>query len=144
MSAESAVRAVLAGVLDVLNVAAYTALSTGGVSNGVPLLGQSLPYTEVTALERRFDTFGRNGKEVDVDLHWYSDHQGEDEIFQMQTKAVQLLDDERGQAVKVAAEGYTVLQVLYEGDVRMADETVAGVQVRHRAGRFRIRVEVAA
>lgn len=143
MSADVASRAVLAGVLDVLGGSAtFLALSSGGLFSGVSS-GAVCPYTVVTASERRYDTFGRNGKEVDVRLHVFSEHGGDDEALRIVASAVALLDDERGQAVKITAAGYTVLQVLYEGDHVMGDELVGGVQVRHRIALFTVRAEVA-
>ena len=142
MSADAATRAVIAGVLDKLAASvAFMALSTGGIFNGVNT-GASLPYTAVTASERRFDSFGKNGKELDVRVHVLSEHQGEDQALQIIDKAVELLDDERGQAVKVAVAGYTVWQVLYEGDEPMPDLMIGGIQARQRVALFTVRVEV--
>ena len=136
----AATRAVIAGALDALNVAAMTDLAR--IGNGVPL-GQSLPYVRVSATTRRFDTFGTFGDEVDLRVHVYTDHQGDDAALTIVAQARELLDDERGQPVKLAASGYTVLQVLFEGDQVMGDELVAGVHVRQRVALFTVKVQPA-
>lgn len=132
--------AVLAGAFDVLNVASFAALT--GVGGGMPV-GQTVPWTRLSASERPFDTFGRSGNEVDLRLHVYTTHFGEDQALRIVALAVTLMADQRGQPVKLSASGFTVLQVLFEGDQVMGDELIGAVQTKQRVALFTVRVEVA-
>lgn len=79
---------------DALNVAAFTALSTGGVFTDVPQ-DTAFPYTWLAfgdpAEDPVNETFGRLGVVVHLEVQAFSDYQGDDQVIDILDKAAELL-----------------------------------------------------
>lgn len=133
--------AVLSAVAGRLNVAAMTALATGGVHNRVAPAGKVPPYLLVKVLTGgRFDAMTRPGGELIVELHAVtkdtvasrSDLQG----LRIQSKAKELLHFQRP-----AVTGYHLVGMHYMDDESYDEPGEDGLLVRHFVSRHRVVVE---
>lgn len=80
-------------VYDALNVAAMTALATGGVHTDVPQ-DTAFPYVWLTwgdPAEEPMDTFGRLGVISHLEVQAVSDYEGDDQVLDMLNKVAELL-----------------------------------------------------
>lgn len=134
----SALDAAAVGVYGALNVAGFTALSSGGVHD-VPPQGVSYPYTWFTLQESidPMETFGKLGSELDLRLQVFDldgpEQEGFQRIDQIISKAAELLHH-----VSVAATGWVTGHLHYVGTQlagSMRDEQ--GRVVRSKIARFR-------
>jgi hypothetical protein len=127
---------VLNAVFDALNVAAFTALSTGGLYNDVPQ-GVSYPLSWVTPgnpAEEPADTFGKIGAVCRVELHVYSQYEGDTEATDLVNKAHELLHH-----VALSLTGYACLNVVRD-PVQWSVEDHNGVATRHAVAPYLIQV----
>lgn len=131
-----ALNAVLDGVYDALNVAAFTALSTGGVHNDVPQ-DTAFPVTWIAPgepPEEPFDTFARIGALCRLDLNIYSQYEGDKQALDIANKATELLHH-----VGVSIAGWSTANVVRE-PLRWAFLDIEGVATRHLTVPFAITV----
>ena len=118
-------------VYALLNVAGFTALSTGGVYNDVPQ-GTALPYTMFgNFIETRWDSMGQPGKQITFDVHVVSQFEGDKEATEIASKAIELLHYQRP-----TVSGHTCVVIQYEQTV-MFEELVNGILTRHHVAMFR-------
>jgi hypothetical protein len=132
----SAMGAVMTAVYAALNVAAFTNLSTGGVFNDVPQ-DNRFPFTWITPgdpAEEPLDTFGKIGATCRVDVHVYSQYEGDDQATDIVLKATELLHH-----VALSIAGWATLIVVRE-PVALVVEDVDGVATRHAIAPFTIQV----
>lgn len=132
----SAIGPVLDAVYAALNVAGFTALSTNGVWNDVPQ-NTSFPFTWITPgdpAEEPLDTFGKIGASCRVEVHVYSQYEGDDEATDIVLKATELLHH-----VALGIAGWNTLIVTRE-PVSLLVEDVDGVATRHAIAPFMIQV----
>jgi hypothetical protein len=133
----SALAPIAAAAYAALNVAAYTALSTGGIFDDVPE-GTKAPFTWLTVRESPFNTFGRGGKDAELQVHVFSAYAGMQQAQTILAKALALL-----QETTPAVTGFTTLLLEYLGAQPYPDEVIGGVRAKHLVGRFRWLVEEA-
>ncbi len=122
-----------------LNVAALTALATGGIYDGIPQApSYPLVFFEVQEEDQR--PFGGGGlPQVTLRVHAFSTHEGMKEAQTIIAKAIQLLRD-----VSLSVTGYAQAgKVFYDRTVALPNEVVRGVEVRELVAEFRIYVEEA-
>jgi hypothetical protein len=134
---KSALSPVAAAAYAVLNVAAYTALSTGGVYDAVPQ-GTVAPFTWLLVREEPMNTFGKGGKDCELLVSVFSQFDGMSQAQGILAKAVDLL-----QETLPAVTGFTTLLLEYLGAQPMPDEIIGGVRTKHLRGRFRWQAEEA-
>lgn len=136
MAHQSAIDPVTAAVYTALNVAAMTALATGGVYAHVPQ-ATAFPYVRIDSpVESRFDTMGRAGKELSISVHAFSTYAGPTQAAGILSKAIELL---HYQALSIT--GHDTVTVQYETGSDAGDEIVNGVTVYHYVAIFRLLVQ---
>ena len=135
MAHKSALKRALAGVYTALNVAGFTALSTGGVGNFVPQR-TAFPYTRIgDGVEIRDDAMQLAGKDVTVAVHVFSQDQSDDEAIDILDKAVELLN-----YASITVADHVLVACQYETGFSAGTETINGVETRHYVGMFRVTV----
>lgn len=120
------------GAFDVLNVAAFTALASGGFFTDVPQ-GTAFPLAWLAfgdPAEEELDTFGKTGAVVHLELHAYSTYEGDDECLDMLSKGVELLHHQG-----ITAAGWTVPHI-GRAFVSIAVEDFNGRALRHGIARM--------
>jgi hypothetical protein len=122
-----------------LNVAALTALATGGISDD-PAQGTTFPFVWYEVQEVPAGGFGTGAlPEVTLRVHTYSRYEGMKEAQPIAKQIVALL---RNQALTVA--GYNHCgRVFYDGTFPAPNEELNGVKVHELVSLFRIYVEEA-
>lgn len=71
----------------------FLSLVPGGVHSYIPEK-PSYPYVRIgDALEQKFNTFGRNGRETEIKLYVFSTKQTDEEVLDIVSAADDLLDD---------------------------------------------------
>lgn len=129
---------VSSGVYTALNVASFTALATGGLSDD-PAQGVAFPFVwyEVREVQdvRGFGTGGL--PEVELRVHTFSEYQGLKEAQAINAKAIELLRD---QAITVSGYRQAGL-VFYRETVPLPFQELNGVTVHELVSTFTIFVE---
>jgi len=125
------------GIFTALNVAALTALATGGVHEDVPQ-GASYPLVWYEVRERDMRGFGTGGfPEVEIRVHALSQYRGLSEAQAIVQKAIELLRDQ-----PLGVDGYTQAGlVFYDETVNLGDQLLNGVKVKEIVAMFRTYVE---
>jgi hypothetical protein len=133
----TAVNAVLTGTFTALNVAGMTSLlSATGVRNDIPD-DPLYPYVRIEApTEERWDTFGRDGKELLVWVHVFSQARGDNESLTIASKAIELLH-----YVSVSVASHALARYQLDQHFTGAHEVVAGVTTYHRIVQFRVKAQ---
>lgn len=128
---------VSAAIYTKLNVAALTALATGGISDD-PAQGTALPFIWYEVRERDIRGFGTGGlPEVELRVHTYSQYQGLKEAQEINQKVIELLRDK-----SLTVSGYTQAGLIfYDETVPLRDEELNGVKTHELVSVFRIYVE---
>ncbi len=87
----------------------FMAALTGGVHNKVPE-GKVYPYCRVgDAIEDKFNTFGRDGKETYITVHIFSQMQSDEQVQTLAGLADDLLDN-----VSLSLTGWTPVLISWE------------------------------
>lgn len=130
----SALPAILTAFYSALNVAAFTALSTGGVFNHVPQ-GTVAPYTLIEdPTENRQDLMRNPGRNCTVRVHVVSTASSDLEALNILSKAIELLHYQ-----KLAIAGFVRMAIQFENSSSYR-ELVNGVTTTHLVGVFRVQV----
>ena len=147
MTSYSALSPVSAGVYTVLNVAALTALAPGGIGDdmGQRVLASDGSFATFVLYEVRETRQGGFGTkpglgtlpEIDLRVHVFSTFQGFSEAQAVMGKVIELLRD------PPAVTGYASWAIFHDETIPLADEIVAGVNVKELVALFRLYVELA-
>lgn len=131
---------VTAALATKLNVAAMTALATGGVHDDIPQ-DTALPLTWIEVFEPQdVRGFGTGGfPRVDIRLHHFSAYEGTKELQQMAAKGIELLRD---QALTVSGYNQAGL-VFYDNTSAPIDTVLHGRKCREMVSFFHTFVEEA-
>ena len=131
-TATAAASPVQNGAFDVLNVASFTALASGGFYTDVPQ-GTAFPSAWLAfgdPAEDPLDTFGKTGAVVHLELHVYSTYEGDDECLDILSKGVELLHHQ-----SITASGWTV-PLVGRAFLGIAVEDFNGQALRHGIARL--------
>lgn len=147
MTSYSALSPVSAGVYAALNVAAVTALATGGVGDDI---GQ-----RVTAADGSFATFvlyevsekpvmhmgsqaGRSGQlpELDLLVHVFTQFDGMSSAQAVMNAVIGAL------VTPPTVSGYSSWAIFHDETIPLGDQLVAGLKVKELVARFRLFVEL--
>lgn len=131
---------VLKAVAAALNVAGYTGAipSTTITVTNSPTQQTAAPFTvPKISSEGRFDRMGSPGKDVLVELHHYSDYQGDAELVVMRSKALELLH-----YVPLTIDSHTIVQPggSYDIGIDMGVDEIAGVMRGHWMDYYHVEV----
>lgn len=128
---------VSAGVYSKLNVAALTALATGGIFDDVPQ-GTAFPYVWFTVEEENARGLGRGGlRQINLRVHAESTYQGNKQLQQILSKAIELLEDQT-----LTITGYRQAgEIVYHETTRPFQQERAGLKYREAAANFTIWAE---
>lgn len=131
----SSMSPIAAGVFNLLNVAAMTALVGTRIYDDVPRV-PVYPFVWIETLAPRDARgFGTGGMpEVLIRVHAFSTYQGEKEAQRIIGKAVDLLRDQA-----ITATGYEQAGLVFndEPDIPLQDQAIEGVKVQERVALFR-------
>ena len=142
MSTYSALDAVSAAVYTTLNVAALTALATGGVgdvieqSTGFPYVLYEVSERVVGGLGSKPGT-GKRTLECSLRLHVFSTYTGFYEADTITSKCIELLVD------APAVTGYGSWAIFHDETIPLSGEIVAGVRVNELVCNMRLMVSEA-
>ena len=126
MPQQSAIEAVLTAVYAALNVAAMTALATGGVHNGLPAT-VSYPFVRIgDCTETREDCMGQPGKDVLVRVHVFAQGRTDLAVSRILSKVNELLH-----YATFAVTGHTLVSSQFQQSFPAGTENINGVEVRH-------------
>ena len=135
MAYTSALGPISVAVYAALNVPALTTTLSCGVYDDVPR-GAAFPYVRIAGeTEVRLDTMGQAGKSCTLQVHIFSQHQGDQEAQAIASQVIALLHYQ-----SLTVSGYELIAVQHDQTLNAGDETVNGLATRHYVVLFRIEV----
>ena len=131
----SALEPAAEAIYGLLNVSAMTTLATGGVYQDVPQ-DTSFPYLAFEVRENDTNgTFGQIFYSMGVDIHCYSQYEGNQQADTIINKAVQLLTYQTP-----SMSNFTALFLIHDGSSNLPDIDVNVVPTKHLLAEFTLTV----
>jgi len=122
-------------IYGLLNVAAMTSLATGGVFQDVPQ-DTAFPYVAYELRENdTAGTFGQIFYQMALDVHVWSQYEGNQQAERIVSKAVELLTFQTP-----AMSNFTALLITHDGSNSFPDLDVNGVATKHLVAEFTVTV----
>jgi len=131
----SALEPAAEAIYGLLNVSAMTTLATGGVYQDVPQ-DTSFPYVAFEVRENDTNgTFGQIFYSMGVDIHCYSQYEGNQQADTIISKAVQLLTYQTP-----SMSNFTALFLIHDASTNLPDIDINGVPTKHLLAEFTLTV----
>lgn len=139
MTTYSALDAVSSGIFAALNIAAVTALATGGVGDDIAQK-TAYPFVLYEVHEKALGGFGtKPGRgqlpQIDLLVHVFSQYEGLSEAQGVMDQVLKALAD------PPAVTGYSSWAIFHDETINLGDQIVAGIKVKELVARFRLFVE---